>query len=217
MNKIKAIAFDLDGLMVNTEEIYDEVCEKLLAKRGSHFDLELKLKMMGRPGPVAIEIMKTERGISDSVEELQFEVETYFHEILPDKVDTLPGLIRLLDFVEEQNLPKCVATSSFRKHASAVLDHCGLHGRFEFVLTSEDVVNGKPAPEVYLLAAEKHSVHPEEMLVLEDSVLGSTAGVAAGAVVVAVPGSHSIDCDYSHVPRVADSLNDDLIYELLIG
>ena len=83
MNKIKAIAFDLDGLMVNTEEIYDEVCEKLLAKRGSHFDLELKLKMMGRPGPVAIEIMKTERGISDSVEELQFEVETYFHEIPP--------------------------------------------------------------------------------------------------------------------------------------
>ena len=140
-----------------------------------------------------------------------------FTRFLPDKVDTLPGLIRLLDFVEEQNLPKCVATSSFRKHASAVLDHCGLHGRFEFVLTSEDVVNGKPAPEVYLLAAEKHSVHPEEMLVLEDSVLGSTAGVAAGAVVVAVPGSHSIDCDYSHVPRVADSLNDDLIYELLIG
>ena len=87
--------------------------------------------------------------------------------------------------------------------------------RFDFILTSEDVTNGKPHPEVYLLAAEKHQIHPGEMMVLEDSVQGTKAGVASGSVTVAVPGSHSVDCDYSHVEHRADSLADDLIVELL--
>ena len=83
------------------------------------------------------------------------------------------------------------------------------------LLTSEDVDNGKPHPEVYYLAASKHRIETKDMLVLEDSVQGTKAGVASGSLTVAVPGRHSVDCDYGHVDHVAESLNDNLIYELL--
>ncbi len=211
---IKAVAFDMDGLMVNTEDIYDQVCETLLARRGGAFDLELKLKMMGRPGPVAIEIMKSERGLTDSVEELQMEVETEFHAIMPEIVRPLRGLKKLLDFLERNQIPKCVATSSFRKHAHGVLRECRLEDRFDFVLTAEDVVNGKPSPDIYLLAASGFQIDADEMLVLEDSVQGSKAAVAANAITVAVPGRHSVNCDYHHVVWVAAHLEDPLIYNL---
>lgn len=213
--KIKAIAFDLDGLMVNTEDVYDQVCDILLEKRGHQFTRELKLMMMGRPGPEATAIMKRELDLQDSVTVLQEEVQDLFHEIMPNVVQRLPGLCELLQYLEEKRMPLCVATSSFRRHATSVLTHCELHAHFDFVLTCEDVNRGKPDPEIYLLAADKHQVSPKEMLVLEDSVQGSKAGAASGAVTVAVPGSHSIGCDYGHVEHVAESLHDPLIYELL--
>lgn len=213
--KIKAIAFDLDGLMVNTEDIYDHVCDELLGKRGLRFSRELKLKMMGRPGHVAIQIMKEELELADSIPDLQDEVAHLFHDIMPRFVQRLPGLSELLDFADELEIPKCVATSSFRHHADRVLEECELTARFDFILTSEDVTHGKPHPEVYLLAAEKHEVSPGQMLVLEDSVQGTRAGIDSGSVTVAVPGRHSVDCDYSHVEHRAESLHDDLIFQLL--
>lgn len=213
--KIKAIAFDLDGLMVNTEDIYDQVCDELLGRRGLKFSQELKLKMMGRPGAVAIQIMKTELMLSDGIEILQAEVETIFHRIMPNHVQTLPGLPELLEFARAERIPACVATSSFRKHADRVLEECDLVSHFDFILTSEDVVEGKPHPEIYLKAAARHGVDPADLLVLEDSVNGSLAGVSAGTVTVAVPGRHSVGCDYSHVDHVAENLHDPLIFRLL--
>ena len=215
--KIKAIAFDLDGLMVNTEDIYDDVCQSLLSRRKLSFDQDLKRRMMGRPGRVAIQIMKDELRMNESVEELQSEVAEIFHQIMPGTVKCLPGLADLLQFLEDRSLPKCVATSSFRRHAEEVLQECQLFSRFDFVLTSEDVQEGKPHPEIYLLAAATHQVDPAEMLVLEDSVLGSQAGVASGALTVAVPGRHSLGMDYGHVEHVASSLADRLIYDLIDG
>ncbi|MEC9093021.1 MAG: HAD family phosphatase, partial [Planctomycetota bacterium] len=212
MNKIiKAVTFDLDGLMVNTEDIYDDVCQVLLAKRGHAFDRQLKLKMMGHPGPVAIAIMKAELHLNDTVDQLASEIETLFHSIMPKKIKRQPGLMPLLQELESLKIPAAVATSSSRRHALAVLERCQIIKRFQFILTAEDVVCGKPDPEIYLLAATKHGIHPSQMLVLEDSVQGSLAGVAAGALTIAVPGHHSLNCDFSHTHHRAVSLADPLI------
>lgn len=213
--KIKAIAFDLDGLMVNTEDIYDQVCQVLLDRRGQQFSLPVKLEMMGHPGPVAVQIMKDHYRLTDTVDLLQDEIEALFHEIMPKQVEPLPGLAELLDRVKRDSIPACVATSSNRKHASGVLQKCNLFGFFDFVLTSEDVKRGKPHPEIYLLAAKRHGVNSHEMLILEDSVRGTQAGVASGSLTVAVPGKHSMDCDFSHVEHVAQGLADPLIESLL--
>jgi len=215
-SRIRAVVFDMDGLMFNTEDLYNIVGERLLQKRGQRFTNELKLAMMGLPGPQAFEVMRSRCGLSDSVESLKQETDEIFVDLLPKEIQKMPGLDSLLQLVEQQKLPKAVATSSQRKFATRALGFFDLEPRFEFVLTGDDVERGKPNPDVYLLAAKNLSVEPQQMLVLEDSLIGSRAAKAAGAITIAVPTHHSADCDFSHVDHVASSLADELIVELIM-
>ncbi len=212
--EIRAVAFDMDGLMFNTEDLYDQVGEILLARRGHQFTLDLKLKMMGLPGPTAFGVLRDELGLADSIEVLQRESNQIFEVILPAEIETMQGLERLLGLLEAQNIPKAVATSSHRNFATEALGHFELEPRFEFVLTAEDVTRGKPDPEVYLTAAQRLNVEPAQMLVLEDSLTGSRAAAAAGAYTIAVPTIHTRGLDFSHVHHVAESLEDPLITRL---
>lgn len=203
--------------MFNTEDLYDEVGEILLQRRGHHFTRELKLEMMGLPGPTAFEIMRVRCGLEESVQELQSECDQIFEGMLPARIETMPGLLELLDLLESENIPKCVCTSSHQLFAARALGHFDLIPRFERVLTSEDVENGKPHPEVYLTAAEHFGIQPNQMLVLEDSFTGSTAGAASGAVTIAVPTQHSREMDFSHVHHVAESLQDEFIARTILS
>jgi len=212
----QAVAFDMDGLMFNTEDLYDEVGDTLLLRHGQRFTLELKLEMMGRTGREALAIMKQRCGLSQTVDELLIEVKQIFSSLLPGRIEMMPGLGAMLSFLEKHEIQKCVATSSHREFAIEALGSFDLEPRFEFLLTAEDVQNGKPAPEVYLKAAEQFGIKTTELLVLEDSVIGSRAAAAAGAFTIAVPTAHSLDGDFSHVDHVADSLNDPMIQQVLI-
>ena len=211
----QAVAFDMDGLMFNTEDLYDEVGDTLLQRHGQRFTRELKLEMMGRTGREALAIMKQRCDLPQTVDELLNEVRQIFSKLLPGRIEMMPGLSALLFFLERNKIPKCVATSSHRQFAIEALGCFDLEPRFEFLLTAEDVQNGKPAPDVYLKAAEQLGVKPAELLVLEDSEIGSRAAAAAGAFTIAVPTSHSVDGDFSHVNHVVDSLNDPMIQQVL--
>ena len=212
---IDAVVFDMDGLMFNTEDLYDQVGDAILLKRGQRFTNEVKLAMMGLPGDKAFQVMIDRCQLDDSIEELQSETEALFAEMLPREIRTMPGLLELLDRLEEKGIPKGIATSSHQRFAKVALEQFDLGPRFQFVLTAESVTNGKPHPEVYLLAAEKMKVSPQSMLVLEDSHTGSTAAAAAGACVIAVPTEHSKGCDFSHVYAVADALHDRIVWETI--
>ncbi len=204
---LRAVVFDMDGLMFNTEDLYDLAGQELLRRRGQNFTRELKLSMMGLPGPKAFSIMIDRCGLNDSVAHLQRETDEIFQSLLPDKIEMMPGLETLLDVIDRGGLPRSVATSSHRNFADRALGHFDLKDGFQFILTSEDVTNGKPDPEVYLTSAQKLDVEPRSMLVFEDSVFGSQAAVAAGAFTVAVPTEYSRDQDYSHVHAVVDRLD----------
>ena len=202
--------------MLNTEDLYDQVGQILLERRGQSFTRKLKLEMMGLPGAKAFQLMRERCGLSDSVEELQSETDVIFQNLLPEQIEMMPGLEQLLQLVEEKKLPKAVATSSHRQFATQALGFFELERRFEFVLTSEDVINGKPNPEVYFVAAQRLGVTPESMLVFEDSFIGSSAAAKSGAFTVAVPTKHSVDMDFSHVNMVAQRLDDDAVLDLLV-
>lgn len=212
---IEAVAFDLDGLMFNTEDLYDLVLEALLAQRGHAFSLELKLRMMGLPGLQAIDVMREEKDLSESPQQLLDEVYRRMLELLPQRLATLPGLESLLDLLEQLEIPRSIATSSTPAFARACLDQSGLGDHFRFVLTTEDVERGKPYPDIYLESARRHAVAAERMLVLEDSLTGSRAAVAAGTWTVAVPGRHSRDVPFDHVNLVVDSLESSRLRSLL--
>jgi beta-phosphoglucomutase-like phosphatase (HAD superfamily) len=96
-----------------------------------------------------------------------------------------------------------------------VLSRFNLASRFAFTLTADDVVDGKPHPEIYLTAAKRFGIPPGEMLVLEDSENGCRAALDAGAVTVAVPGAHSERHNFAGVALIAQGLNDRRIYESL--
>lgn len=212
---IRAVAFDMDGLMVNTEELYSEVGEILLSRRGKRFSLELKAAMMGLPGPQAFGVMIDREGLSDTHTTLALESDEIFVDLLPTKLQTLPGLEALIDRLDSLQLPRCIATSSPHHFVRSVLEIVDLKHRFDFVVTAEDVQHGKPAADIYLEAARRMDVPPQHMLVLEDSHYGTRAGLAAGACTVAVPGVHSREHDFSGVAICAEGLQDPRIAALL--
>jgi HAD superfamily hydrolase (TIGR01509 family) len=211
----RAVVFDLDGLMFNTEELYQFVGGELLRRRGHVFTAELLDRMMGRPGKIALAIMIEHHGLEATVEQLTAETDEIFPGILDEKLAPMPGLVELLSRLEAAGIPKAIATSSRRSFVDDVLGRFDLGRRFRFILSAEDVVEGKPDPEIYLTAAKRHGVLPSQMLVLEDSQNGCRAAVRAGAVAVAVPGGHSRRHDFTGAALVADSLADRRIYELL--
>ncbi len=212
---IKAVVFDMDGLMFNTEDIYDLVGQAVLSKRGHQFTAELKHKMMGLRSHEALTTMIDHCGLNDSVEEIESESYELFGRLLPQQIEMMPGLAELLGSLEQASIPMAVATSSAPQFADLALGCFDLKPRFDFVLTSQDVVRGKPEPEIYLLASERFAIAPNEMLVLEDSITGTTAAVRSGAVTVAVPNIHTVGLDFSHVEFVADTLYDPIIKQLV--
>ena len=193
--------------MFNTEDLYNLAGERLLEPRGLEFTRELKLAMMGLPGEKAFSVMIDHYKLNDSVEQLRTETDEIFRSLLPEKIEMMPGLQTLLAAIDDAGLPRAVATSSHRIFAERALGYFDLQPGFQFILTAEDVTNGKPDPEVYLTAGDKLGVAPDSMLVLEDSVFGSRAAVAAGAFTVAVPTEFSRDQDYSHTDVVVDRLD----------
>lgn len=214
---LKAVAFDMDGLMVNTEELYYEVGQTILRRRGREFTDALRRGMMGLPGPKAFELMIATEQLVDTVDVLASECEEVFAGMLPHRLRPLTGLLDLLDQLDAHRIPRCVATSSSLRFAREVLAGISVLDRVDFVITAEHVPNGKPHPDIYLGAAEKLGVEAHEMIVLEDSQHGSKAGIAAGACTVAIPGDHSRHHDFSGVHFVADSLADSRIRELLFS
>ncbi|NBW97536.1 MAG: HAD family phosphatase [Planctomycetia bacterium] len=212
---IRGVAFDLDGLLVNTEELYQHVGTELLRRRGRTFEAELLDRMMGRPQRVSLRIMIDWHGLDDTVESLARETGEIFVDLLDARLEPMPGAVALVDAIARRGLPLGVATSSGPDFARDVLGRVALGDRFGFVLTSADVTHGKPHPEIFERAAERLGIAPAEMLVFEDSENGCRAAVAAGAVVVAVPGGHSRRHDFAGATLVAESLADPRIRSLL--
>jgi HAD superfamily hydrolase (TIGR01509 family) len=212
---IDAVVFDMDGLLVNTEELYQHVGAEMLSRRGRTFEGDLLDAMMGRPQRVALQIMIDWHGLSDTVEMLAAETKAIFGGLLGARLAPMPGAVPLVEDLVRRGLPRGVATSSGPDFAADVLSRVGLLDRFGFVLTSADVTHGKPHPEIYETAARRLGVSPGRMLVLEDSAAGCAAAIAAGAVAVAVPGGHSRRHDFTGARFVADSLADPRIASLL--
>jgi HAD superfamily hydrolase (TIGR01509 family) len=213
--QVQAVAFDLDGLMFNTEELYNEVGTELVGRRGFEIDPELLRQMMGRPSSVALPLMIQWYGLEVTVEQLQEETDEVFASILEHRLQAMPGLVELLGELNRRSIPKAITTSSRRSYVNRVLGISGLETEFELILSAEDVDEGKPAPEIYLKAASRMGVSPPEMLVLEDSEIGCRAAVAADAFTVAVPGAHSAQHEFPGVAFIANSLRDPRIYGCL--
>lgn len=215
MTKIRAVTFDLDGLMFNTEDIYPMALDRTCQGRSAMYGPSLREQMMGRPGSTALKILIEALAWDTTIEAIQAETDGHLRELLPLHLATMPGLIELLTALESHRIPKAIGTSSRRWFVESVLAPFELSPRFHAILTAEDVVNGKPEPEIYLKAAERLGIEPHEMAVLEDSTNGCRAALAAGCVAIAVPNDHTRNFVFPEVHLTVDSLADPRLYNRL--
>ncbi len=212
---IQAVALDMDGLTLNTEDLYEEVGHQLMARRGKAFRDEVRRQMMGLPASQAYEVLIRAEGLTETWEELQVESNAIFDGFLSERVQPMPGLMDLLDELDRLKLPRCIATSSSASFAKHALGFAGVLPRIDFILTAEDVVRGKPAPDIYHLAASRMNTSADRMLVLEDSSIGTLAGVQAGAHVISVPSRHTQGCNFDGARQVVPSLTHFAIFKTL--
>jgi HAD superfamily hydrolase (TIGR01509 family) len=212
---IRAVVFDMDGLLFDTEALFFRVAGEAMAVRGKEFTLEMMRAMIGRRSVDAYPALERLAGLDEPVETLMAEIRRRFFDVVDTAVHPTPGLIALLDVLRKAGLPAAVATSSRREYAERLLRRHRLWDRFQFLLTSENVTRGKPDPEIYQTAAARFGVPPRSVLVLEDSPAGLAAAKAAGTFAVGVPHDHSPAEDMVDANLIVPRLDDAALLRLI--
>ncbi|MHC2070386.1 HAD family hydrolase [Bremerella sp. T1] len=215
MPELNAIVFDMDGTILNTEMLYPKVSTEILRRRGLQLTQPLTDAMMGRPAPVAFQVMIDWHDLADSIEALSAESEEIFADILETSLGLMPGFTELFKSIVEADYPIAVCTSARRDTAIDLLGRFNITPDLQFVIGGDEVEHGKPHPEIYLTAAERLGFTPHQLVVFEDSQTGCKAAIDAGTHAIAVPGDHSRKHAFDGAQFVADTLHDRRIYELL--
>ncbi|ADN02366.1 HAD family hydrolase [Spirochaeta thermophila] len=184
---IRAAIFDMDGTLVNSEDVYWDADCAFLDRYGIPHDDALREYMIGRGTKGFIEWMRTQKEIPRSDEELAREKMEVFLAHARGRVQVFPEMRRLLGLLEEAGMPCALASGSPRGIIEVLLEETGLAGFFRVVVSADEVARPKPAPDVFLEAAGRLGVEPGGCVVFEDSEPGVRAGLDAGMVCVAIP------------------------------
>jgi HAD superfamily hydrolase (TIGR01509 family) len=204
---IDGVVFDLDGVLLDSEQVWDSVREELVRERGGRWHANAQQDMMGMSSLEWSRYMHDELGLSDPPEEISAEVvrrlESRYREHLP----VLPGAREAVERLAAR-WPLGLASSSNRELIDLALELMGVRHFFAATVSSEEVARGKPAPDVYVEGARRLVIDPSRAAAIEDSHNGIRAAKAAGMRVIAIPNEHfPPDEDaLTHADVVLDSL-----------
>jgi beta-phosphoglucomutase len=192
---IQAVIFDLDGVIVSTDEFHFLAWQQLAQEKGIPFSREdnEKLKGVSRMESLEIILQRGPRTFSDQAKEQMAERKNSFYRDMLKKLtpaDVLPGVLQFLQDLRARKIRAAIGSSS--KNAVPILKAIGLADAFEAVADGTQIKKSKPHPEVFLLAASLLSVPPQRCLVVEDAEAGVEAGLAAGMRVLAVGSASSL-------------------------
>ncbi|XER15122.1 Phosphoglycolate phosphatase [Sporomusa aerivorans] len=186
-NKIKAVIFDLDGTLVDSEPNYFASDRKLLAEYDIDFDEIMRNKYVGVGSREMIGDIIKYHPISETIENLMIKKNKYYTDIAKANTVVFPEMIRLLDILKKNNYPTALASGSSPEVIELVLSVTNLRHYFDVVLSAEHVAKGKPAPDIFLEAAKRLGIPAENCLVLEDAQPGVEAAKRACMRCVAIP------------------------------
>ncbi|WP_322908111.1 beta-phosphoglucomutase [Paenibacillus campi] len=208
---IKAVIFDLDGVIVSTDEFHYQAWKKMSDEEGIPFNhtINNRLRGVSRMESLNIILERAEREYTAEEKQALAERKNEYYkqslvQLTPD--DLLPGAKRAIDELKQRKVKIAIGSSS--KNTPTILKQIGLADAFDAVADGNDITHSKPDPEVFLLAASKLGIPPEECLVVEDAEAGVQAAIAGGMNVAAVgdAGLHSQDADY-RLERVDEILD----------
>ncbi|MCK9894082.1 HAD family phosphatase [Frankia sp. AgB32] len=188
MGDVAAVVFDLDGVLVDSEQVWDEVRRAYVGERGGRWEADSTRRMMGMSTAEWSGYLAS-LGVAGTPDDIAADIQRAIAErygasapLLPGAADAVRALVSLA--------PLAVASSSPRTLIELVLAHAGLTDLFAEVVSSEEVARGKPAPDVYLEAARRLGVPATGCVAIEDSTNGLRSAAAAGMAVIAVPNHH---------------------------
>ncbi|NJN55393.1 MAG: HAD family phosphatase [Anaerolineae bacterium] len=208
MKRLEAIVFDMDGLMVDSEPLSRQAWDEFLRPYGGHITDALQSQIIGLRADLSTPLIRDAFDIPLSVSEIIEQRSLIYARIREQGVPVMPGLMELQAAIAVRDIPWAVASASGQRHVQEILAQLELTDKVYATACGDEVRHGKPAPDLYLLAAARLGIDPTLCLALEDSVPGSQAAAAAGMTVIAVPNGHTADADFSHVYAVVDSLHE---------
>lgn len=202
---MKAIIFDMDGLMVDSERLYQQAQEELTGKFNKTLPEKARLTMMGRKPLESMKLFVKALDIPMDAEKL-LEIrndimrEKYRNDLVP-----LPGLAHIIDAFYGK-LKLAISTGAQEEFLDIVVDQLKIRNKFAVLQSSDEIEQGKPHPEIYLKTCKKLGLDPGECVVLEDSLNGVLAGKGAGCYVIAVPSEYTKDENFSSADFIAADL-----------
>jgi HAD superfamily hydrolase (TIGR01509 family) len=186
---IEAVVFDLDGVLLDSEQRWNEAKEALVRESGGRWREEAPVAMMGMSSPEWSRYLREDLGVPLSEEEINRDIVRRMEDRFRDGLPLLPGAGEAVRALAAR-WPLGLASSSNRELIDLFLELAGFGDAFRVTVSSEEVARGKPAPDVYLAAVEKLGADPARCVAIEDSSNGIRAGAAAGMAVIAVPNPH---------------------------
>lgn len=184
---LDAVCFDMDGLLLDTEAVHRVTMAETAAALGLAWHDDVFLKLVGVHRDENTRTLRAHYGATFPLEDFYADSDRRFEAALAAGLPLRPGVFALLDRLAEDGIPRAVVTSTASPFAEDRLTRAGLIGRFDTVVTRSQVARPKPAPDPYLLAAERLGARPAHCVALEDSHNGVRAAAAAGMVTIMVP------------------------------
>jgi beta-phosphoglucomutase len=216
MRTIKAVIFDLDGVIVSTDQYHFHAWKRLADSLGIPFGREVNDRLRGISRMESLEIVleKSARRYSlDERREMAERKNAHYQELLKglSPADILPGVINVIKALKDRQVKIAIGSSS--RNARAILRAVGLEDEFDVVIDGNDIPRSKPDPAVFTIAATRLGISPEECLVVEDAEAGVEAGAAAGMRVLAVGAA----AGHPRAARCAEGLSTISVDELLLA
>jgi HAD superfamily hydrolase (TIGR01509 family) len=189
----RAVIFDLDGVLADSEPWWNEIDAKLLAQYGVNYRGEYHRNVLGISYRLAVEFYKKAFDLSVATEQVMRRRAEIAIDFFANRVGLFPSAKRVLEELRQMNLRLAVATSSVGASARPFLERHNLTAFFDVIVTGDEIERGKPHPDIYLRAAEKLCLAADACLVIEDALSGIAAAKAANMRVAAIPDTRFVD------------------------
>lgn len=205
---ISTVIFDMDGVMIDSEPLWEKTERILLARRGIDYSPDYRDKIVGLNQRDSGRLLVDTFNLEETVEEIINERISILTSIYEKELEVIPALVPLLEQLGGEGYRLAVASSSPLRVVNFVLDMFSLHGHFLAVVSGESVGNGKPHPDIYIHTAERLGAAPAECVAIEDSINGLRSAKGAGMYCIAIPDKRLTAEQFGSADVILDSLDE---------
>ncbi len=205
---INAVIFDMDGVMIDSEPLWEKTERILLARRGIDYSPDYRDKIVGLNQRDSGRLLVGTFDLEETVEDIINERISILTSIYEEELELIPALVPLLERLAGEGYRLAVASSSPLRVVNFVLDMFSLHEHFLTVVSGDSVGNGKPDPDIYIHTAETLGVKPAECVAIEDSINGLRSAKGAGMYCIAIPDKRLTPDQFKSADVILDSLRE---------